>query len=47
MIRAAESESTPELESVGIDVLSGVGVGAGVGKMFLTPAWSGRISIVN
>ena len=36
MIRAAESESRSELESVEVDVLSEVGVGAGVGKILLT-----------
>ena len=43
-MRAAESESGPELESVGSTVLAGVGVGAGVGKIWptLTPARSRR-----
>ena len=43
-MRAAESESGPELESVGSTVLAGVGVGAGVGKIWptLTPGRSRR-----
>ena len=38
--RAAESESSPELELVGVDRFLGVGVGAGVGKILPTPAGS-------
>ena len=35
--RAAESESRAELESVGVDRLAGVEVGAGVDKVLPTP----------
>ena len=46
---AAESASSPELESVGVDFLSGVGVGAGVDKIWPTRtiARSCRLSPVN
>ena len=47
--RVAESESRPELESVGVETGVGVAVGAGVGNIWLipTPARSRRLPPVN